>query len=85
LAQGADAALIDDVAEVLTQVRKVKSDAKASMRAEISSATVAAPDAQGERIALAAADIKAAGRITELSISSGDQLRVAATLAPVTE
>lgn len=85
LAQGADAALIDDVAEVLTQVRKVKSDAKASMRAEISSATVAAPDAQGERIALAAADIKAAGRITELSISSGDQLQVAATLAPVTE
>lgn len=85
LAQGADAALIDDVAEVLTQVRKVKSDAKASMRAEISSATVSAPDAQCQRIALAAADIKAAGRINELSVSLGDQLQVAAVLAPAAE
>ncbi|MFM1917798.1 MAG: hypothetical protein RJB01_1313 [Actinomycetota bacterium] len=85
LAQGADATLIDDVAEVLTQVRKVKSDAKASMRAEISSATVAAPDAQGKRIALAGADIKAAGRINELNMSSGDQLQVTAILAPATE
>jgi valyl-tRNA synthetase len=72
LAGGADAALVDDVATVLTGVRKVKSDAKASMRADITSATITAPVEQLTRIRQAADDIRAAGRIAELSFVEGN-------------
>ncbi len=84
LASGADAALVDDVAAVLTLVRKVKSDAKASMRADISSATITAPAPVAARVRTAAADIRAAGRIAELDVVEGDAIDVAAVLAPET-
>ncbi len=42
LAVGADPTLVDDVAGVLTLVRKAKSEAKASMRADVTSTTVIA-------------------------------------------
>ncbi len=71
LAAGADAALVSDVAAVLTAVRKAKSEASASMKAEIASCTVVAEPAVAERLATAAEDIKAAGRIAELRIEHG--------------
>ncbi len=84
LAGGADPALIDDVASVLTLVRKTKSEAKASMRADVSEAVVSAPAAQAERIRLAADDIKAAGRIGELVVADGPgPLDIRVTLAQV--
>jgi valyl-tRNA synthetase len=63
--------VVDDVAAVLTLVRKAKSEAKVSMRADVASATITAPAAQAARIELAAADLKAAGRIADLAIVDG--------------
>ena len=81
LAGDAESALIDDVAAVLTLVRRAKSDAKASMRADISHATVTAPADALARIDLARADIAAAGRIADLSLVEGSAIEVDATLA----
>ena len=83
LAGDADAALVDDVAAVLTGVRKAKSEAQASMRAEIATAEITAPAGQAARLAAAAADIRAAGRIADLTVTGGDgPLSVAVVLAP---
>jgi valyl-tRNA synthetase len=71
LAGGADPALMDDLAAALTLVRKVKSDAKVSMRADITSATVTAPADLAARITLASADLAAAGRIANLQVAEG--------------
>jgi valyl-tRNA synthetase len=80
--EGADADLITDLAAVLTQVRKAKSEAGASMKAEVSSAVITSPAASAARLALAEGDIKAVGRISELSFAEGAQIDVAVTLAP---
>ena len=80
--EGADADLITDLAAVLTQVRKAKSEAGASMKAEVSTAVITAPAASAARLALAEGDIKAVGRIAELSFADGAQIDVAVTLAP---
>jgi valyl-tRNA synthetase len=53
-------------------VRKAKSEVKASMRADVATATVRAPAAQAARLRLAAADICAAGRIASLTITDAD-------------
>ncbi|MEY4137018.1 MAG: valine--tRNA ligase, partial [Actinomycetota bacterium] len=79
---GADADLITDLAAVLTQVRKAKSEAGASMKAEVSSAVITAPAAAIARLSQAEGDIKAVGRIAELSFAEGAQIDVAVTLAP---
>ncbi|MCX6431237.1 MAG: class I tRNA ligase family protein, partial [Actinobacteria bacterium] len=82
LAADGDPALIDDVAAVLTGVRKAKSEAKASMRADVTTATVTASAAQITRLAAAAGDIKAAGRIAELVFVDGSgPISVQAVLA----
>ncbi len=86
LAGGADAALVDDVSAVLTGVRKAKSEAQASMRAEIESATVTAPATQAARLRAASGDIRAAGRIAALAIDDADgPISVAVVLAPTGE
>ena len=82
LAADDDPALIDDVAAVLTGVRKAKSEAKASMRADVTTATVTASAAQITRLAAAAGDIQAAGRIAELVFVDGSgPISVQAVLA----
>ena len=72
LAAGGDPSLVDDVAAVLTLVRKAKSEAKASMRADVAAASVTAPAAQAARIRTAADDLKAAGRIADLQVVDAD-------------
>jgi valyl-tRNA synthetase len=72
LAGDGDPALLVDVAAVLTAVRKAKSEVKASMRADVSAATVSAPAPNAARLRTAAADISAAGRIARLAISDAD-------------
>ena len=82
VAADGDPALIDDVAAVLTGVRKAKSEAKASMRADVTTATVTASAAQITRLAAAAGDIQAAGRIAELAFVDGSgPISVQAVLA----
>ncbi|MBG6091157.1 valine--tRNA ligase [Actinomadura viridis] len=79
LPAGGDPAVLDATAEALRQIRKAKSEAKASMRAEVSHAAV-----RGSATAsIARPDLVAAGRIADLSLEDtpGD-LSVTVTLAP---
>ena len=83
IAGDTDAELIDDVAAVITLVRKAKSDAKVSMRADIAHARISAPAAAVARLEQAKGDIAAAGRIAELALAEGSgPLEVAVELAP---
>jgi valyl-tRNA synthetase len=56
--------------------RKAKSDAKASMKADVLEATLNAPEATIGRLELLTADLKAAGRIQNLKLSAGAELSV---------
>ncbi|RZU30899.1 valyl-tRNA synthetase [Blastococcus saxobsidens] len=81
-----DPAVIPVVAAALTGVRKAKSDAKQSMRAEVETATVTAPADQVPLVEAARADLADAGRIRSLSIEAGEgELRVDVVLAEVAE
>jgi valyl-tRNA synthetase len=81
-----DAALLDDVYDVLTAVRRTKSDAKVSMKARIATATVAGGAARTAHVLAAADDLKAAGRIDDLVVTTADDaLTVTAELAPADE
>jgi valyl-tRNA synthetase len=86
LPAGGDAAVVTAAAEALAGVRKAKSDAKQSMRADVESATVTAPASQVPLVEAAQADLVDAGRIAALSIVAGEApLRVDVVLAPVVE
>jgi valyl-tRNA synthetase len=81
-----DAGVVSAAAEALAGVRKAKSDAKQSMRADVQSATVVAPDAQVAQVEAARADLVDAGRIAELNVLAGaGPLTVQVVLAPVPE
>jgi valyl-tRNA synthetase len=74
------------VGEALAGVRKAKSDAKQSMRADVTSATVTAPAAQVPLVEAAAADLADAGRIASLSVVAGEgPITVDVVLAPPAE
>ena len=65
-------AAIDDVASVLTLVRKAKSEAKVSMRADVASAVITANPDAADRLSAAEGDLQAAGRIRRLSIIAAE-------------
>ncbi len=77
-----DPSLIDPTVEVLTLVRRTKTEAKQSQRARVASLTIAAPVALREAIEHGRADLVDAGSITEVSLIDGDQLVCEAVLAP---
>ncbi|MDL4775009.1 MULTISPECIES: valine--tRNA ligase [Thermomonosporaceae] len=79
LPSGGEPAVLAVTAEALRQVRKAKSAAKASMRADVSHAVV-----RGAEVArLAQDDLVAAGRIADLVIEAAPaELAVEVTLAP---
>ena len=83
LAGDGDAAMVADIAEALSQIRKSKSDAKVSMRAVIESATIAANGQAVNRLKLAAKDLQAAGSIDSLNFTDGENIEVTVVLAPV--
>ena len=66
MAPGADAGVLRDTAVVLAAVRKAKSEAKTSMRTDVATATVRGPQEALDRVALAAEDLRATGRVGEL-------------------
>jgi valyl-tRNA synthetase len=81
--EGGDVELLGIVGKALSQVRGAKSTAQVSMRADVPSAVITGPGADLDRLSHAAADLAAAGRITDLSFeASGDDsdLHVAVTL-----
>ncbi len=81
IAVDADPLVLDVAAAVLGEVRKAKTAAKASMRADV--ARVVVRDRPERLAALAAAegDVKEAGRIAELQTEVSDTLSVEVTLA----
>jgi valyl-tRNA synthetase len=86
LPTGGDPAVVAVTAEALAGVRKAKSDAKVSMRADVETATVIAPEAQVAALEAARSDLTDAGRIAELSVLAGEgPLTVQVVLAPVPE
>jgi valyl-tRNA synthetase len=67
-----DRGVLDAVSEVLGEIRRAKSDAKASMRAEVESVRVVADTELLERARLAEADLVAAGRAGSIEYQEGD-------------
>ncbi|WP_130178829.1 valine--tRNA ligase [Cryobacterium sp. SO1] len=79
-------ALLDLASRALTGIRRAKTDAKASQKSAVESATIGGPDAEVALLAQVAADLKAVGRITDLTFVKADDLVVAdIVLATVSE
>ncbi|KAM9862524.1 valine--tRNA ligase [Leucobacter sp. BZR 635] len=78
----ADAGLLDLVGNALIGVRGAKTDAKVSMRTNVTLAVVHAPAADVARLELAASDLSDVGRITELRIEPAEVTEV--TVAEIT-
>jgi valyl-tRNA synthetase len=86
LPTGGDPAVVAAAAAALAGVRKAKSDAKVSMRADVETATVTAPSVQVPLVEAARDDLVDAGRIQSLSVVAGEgELRVDVVLAPTPE
>lgn len=86
LPAGGDPAVVTAAAEALAGVRKAKSDAKVSMRADVETATVIAAEDQVARVEAARTDLIDAGRIATLSVVGGTApLTVHVVLAPPAE
>jgi valyl-tRNA synthetase len=76
-AVGADPAMLRVVGEALAGLRRAKTEAKVSQKAEVSGARVAAPTAVLAMVEAAAADLRAAGRVADLVLEAeGDRLVV---------
>ena len=71
IAQDGEPILVAEVADVLSAIRKAKSEAKVSMRAEVAYAEIALPAGSAARVQQAAGDLAAAGRIADLRIVEG--------------
>ena len=63
-----DPSLLRDVSIVLSLVRKAKSEAKVSMRADVARVLVTGPAAALEHVLAASDDLRATGRIAELVV-----------------
>ncbi|MGN9782919.1 valine--tRNA ligase [Nonomuraea sp. ZG12] len=73
-----DPAVLEAASEVLRQVRRAKSEAKLSMRAEVSCLTVTSPLA--ELVRLAQDDLCAAGNVEEFVLAYGETTTVEVSL-----
>ena len=81
LAGDGDVTVLTDTAVVLAAVRKAKSEAKTSMRTDVTSVTVSGPQPALDRVALATEDLRATGRIADLRFEEGGEaLSVAVAL-----
>jgi len=82
VAADGDRALVADMAVALSGVRKAKSEAKASMKADVARAVISGPQVSLDRILTAQGDLAAAGRIAELALEPGaEAIAVDVTLA----
>jgi valyl-tRNA synthetase len=78
----ADPAVLAVAADVVGEVRKAKSEAKRSMRTDVSRATVTDTAERLARLAQVEDDVRAAGHIAHLSTVDGDTFSVEVELAP---
>jgi valyl-tRNA synthetase len=77
-----DPRVLATVASALGAVRKAKSDAKASMRADVERATIVGTVEDLTAITAAEGDLRAAGRIATLDLAEGAEFAVEVVLAP---
>jgi len=82
-----DASLLAVSAEILSQLRKSKSEAKVSMKADIATAKISAPAADLAQAKLVAADLQAAGRVQGdfEYVESASPISLEIELAPTSE
>ena len=78
----ADPLVLTVAADVLTEVRRAKSESKRSMRAEVNHATITDTAERLAAFEQAADDVKAAGVIGALTTTIGDTFAVEVILAP---
>jgi valyl-tRNA synthetase len=78
-----DPALIDATVEVLTQVRRAKTEAKQSQRAVVETLVVTAPEVLHAALEFGAPDLVDAGSIRALTVVAGDSLTTDIVLADV--
>ncbi len=76
-----DPQLIDDVAAVLSAIRRAKSEAKVSMKAEVASVVITGPAQMLSRVQRAQADLTSAGRVQQITYQEGPEFSVQAVLA----
>jgi valyl-tRNA synthetase len=79
LPSGGDPAVFDAAAQVLTEVRKAKTTAKRSLKADVESVVVTGP---ADLVRQAQSDLLDAGRVRSISYAEGPDLSVEVTLAP---
>jgi valyl-tRNA synthetase len=79
-----DPVVLTTASEALIGIRRAKTEAKASQKTPVATATIAAPTAKVDALRAAADDLRAVGRIAELTFVEADELAVTAIeLAPV--
>jgi valyl-tRNA synthetase len=83
-AEAGDPSVLATASKALIGIRRAKTEAKASQKTPVSSATIAAPVADIAALQAAADDLRAVGRIAELAFVEADELAVTAIeLAPI--
>ncbi len=82
LAAGGDLSVYPMAAEVLGFIRRAKSEAKVSMKADVSGVVVTDSPKRLAALLAVADDVKGAGRCVEITTLEGPEFKVAVTLAP---
>ena len=81
-----DPSVLDLASRALTGIRRAKTDAKASQKNPVASAVISGTKEEIGLLTLAASDLRAVGRIAELTFVEGDELAVTdIVLATVSE
>jgi len=83
LAAGGDLTVYPIAAEVLGFIRRAKSEAKVSMKADVSGVIVTDSPKRLAALLAVAEDVKGAGRCVEITTLEGPEFEVAVTLAPI--
>jgi valyl-tRNA synthetase len=78
---GGDATLVDPALEVLARVRRTKTEAKVSQRAEVARLTVTLPAVMHDAFRTGTADLLEAGSIATIEVVDGEQFDCAVELA----
>ena len=74
--QGQSASMLKTASEALLGVRKAKSDQQLSMKAEISSLTLNAPEEKIQELKQIESDLRSVGKIEKISFVAGDVLSI---------
>ena len=74
--QGQSASMLKTASDALMGVRKAKSDQQLSMKAEITSLTISAPEERLQELKQLESDLRSVGKIEKISFVAGDVLAI---------